>query len=110
MPNISFTAYSLEYFIEGKGYYDDNGDYHKQEGVWKKVGRCNAVPSGHDNVITLPDGHTETFSFMICVKNPRLREFKYGEKLRLTTVSGMEKKILTVRGFARYQLHCDIYA
>lgn len=110
MPTINFAAYHLEYYEEKKGYYDDNGDYHKAEGIWRRVGQCNAVPAGQKNIITLPDGKEERYSFMVCVKNPRLREFQYGEKIRLTTVGGKEKIILTVRGFARYQLHCDIYA
>jgi hypothetical protein len=109
---LDFNAYALEYLEEGKGYYDENGDYQKAEGEWVSVGRCNAVPAGRDNIVPFPnsDGQTERYSFLICIKNPMVRAFTYGERLRLTTPKGMEKIELTVKGFARHQLHCDIYA
>ena len=113
MPVLDFEAYELEYFVEGQnGGYDDNGDYIPDEGEWVKYGRCNAVPAGRNNVIALPDedGRQITFSFTIILHNPKAREFAFGDKIRLTTVSGMEKKELTVKGFARYQWQCKIYA
>lgn len=112
MAVLDFEAYSLEYFVEGTGYYDDNGDYVKSEGRWVSAGRCNAVPAGRNNVITLPDqnGQQIAFSFTIILHDPNSREFIYGEKLRLTTINGMEQRELTVKGFSRYQLQCKIYA
>ena len=110
MGVLDFNAYKLEYLQEGNGYYDDNGDYHHEEDKWHCVGRCNAVPAGRNNVINLPDGIKETFSFTIIIHNPRCREFKYGDRIRLTTVFGCEKIPLTVKGFARYQLQCKIFA
>lgn len=109
---LDFNAYRLEYLVEGNGYYDENGDYQPSEGSWEDAGRCNAVPAGRDNIVPFPneDGQTERYSFLICIKNPRVRAFTYGERLRLTTPNGMEKIELTVKGFARHQLHCDIYA
>ncbi len=110
MGVLDFNAYRLEYLIEGKGYYDENGDYQPAADKWVCVGRCNAVPAGRLNVINLPDGIKETFSFTIIIHNPRCREFSYGERLRLTTVCGCEQKLLTVKGFARYQHQCKIFA
>jgi hypothetical protein len=109
---LDFNAYRLEYLVEGAGYYDENGDYQKDEGDWVDAGGCNAVPAGRDNIVPFPnaDGQTERYSFLICIKNPRVRAFTYGERLRLTTPNGMEKIDLTVKGFARHQLHCDIYS
>ena len=109
MSILDFEAYELEYLQEGNGHYDENGDYHLGEDTWVHVGKVNAVPAGGMRVIALPDGQMETYSFTIIIHNPRCREFKYGEKLRLTTVFGKEQLILTVKGFARYQLQCKIY-
>lgn len=110
MAVLDFKAYYLEYFQEGAGYYDNDGDYHPNEGVWVSVGKCNAVPAGRHNIINLPDGFKDTFSFTIGGLNPRGREFQYGERIRLTTVFGCEKIPLTVKGFARYQHQCKIWA
>ena len=110
MGVLDFNAYSLEYFVEGVGSYDNDGDYHPAEGEWVKYGRCNAVPAGGNRLITLPDGQQEAFSFTIILHEPLSREFKYGERLRLTTVNGMETIELVVKGFARYQYQCKIYA
>ena len=110
MAVLDFNAYRLEYFVEGEGYYDEEGDYHKDEGHWECAGRCNAVPAGANNVITLPDGKEAQFSFTIHIHNPLCREFTYGERLRLTTVNGCEQRNLTVKGFARYQHQAKVYA
>ena len=113
MPILDFEAYRLSYFVEGSGgYYDENGDYVESDGEWKDYGRCNAVPAGRNNVIGLPneDGRQVTFSYTIILHNPASREFKYGERLKLTTIKGMETVELTVKGFARYQYQCKIYA
>lgn len=113
MSVLDFEAYVLEYYVEGQGDgYDENGDYTPAEGKWVRFGRCNAVPAGRNNVIGLPnqDGKQITFSFTIILHNPMAKEFAYGDRIRLTTVNGKEKKELTVKGFARYQWQCKIYA
>lgn len=110
MGIVSFEVYKIEYFQEGEGYYDNNGDYHTCEGTWMSLGRCNAVPSGRYNIISLPDGSKETFSFTIIIHDPRCREFHYGERLRLTTIFEKEQINLIVKGFARFQHQCKIYA
>ena len=61
MGVLDFDAYRLEYLQEGEGYYDDNGDYHPGEDIWVSVGRCNAVPAGRNNIISLPDGIGELY-------------------------------------------------
>ena len=110
MAILDFEAYNLELLEEGTGYYDENGDYHFAESQWINIGKCNAVPAGRNNVINLPDGSMETFSFTIHLHDPRSREFKYGERIRLTTVFGSEQIGLVVKGFARYQHQCKIFA
>lgn len=110
MGVLDFNAYRLEYLHRGSGYYDEHGDYHPGNEIWVSVGCCNAVPAGRSNVINLPDGAKETFSFVIILHTSRSREFKYGENIRLTTINGMEKIDLVVKGFARYQHQCKVYA
>lgn len=110
MSILDFEAYGLEYLKRGEGYYDNNGDYHIGNDEWISVGRCDAVPAGSRNIVNLPDGQMETFSFVIHIHNPKSREFKYGESIRLTTPFGCEQHTLTVKHFARYQHQCKIYA
>ena len=110
MGILDFEAYWLEYLQEEtEGYYDDNGDYHPGEEVWMPFGRVNAAPPSGPNTVTLPDGHTDTFSFSIHIHNPRCRQFHCGEKIRLTNPYG-EKYELTVKGFMRYQTEYRIKA
>ncbi len=110
MAILDFEPYRLNYLVEEEGYYDANGDYHNGEKHWECIGRCNAQQSGGYQVITLPDGSDERYSFTIWVHNTFLREFKRGEKIRLITVHGCERIELTVKGFSRHQTHCKIYA
>ena len=113
MPILDFEAYKLSYYVESEGHYDEeDGHYEAAEGRWVCCGRCNAVPAGRNNLIGLPDGDGRQvmFSYTIILHNPASREFMYGEKIRLTTIRGMETKELTVKGFARYQHQCKIYA
>ena len=112
MSLLDFNAYMLEYFEEGTSSYDENGDYQEAAGEWIEWGMCNAVPAGRNNLIGLPngDGRQVAFSFTINLHDPHAREFKHGERIRLTTIDGMETVELTVKGFARYQLQCKLYA
>lgn len=110
MGILDFEAYRLEYLQEeSEGYYDDNGDYIPGEKVWKSFGRVNVAPPSGPNIVTLPDGHTDTFSFEIRIHDPRCREFSCGEKIRLTNPYG-ERFELTVKGFARHQTFYAIKA
>ena len=112
MAILDFNAYNLEYYAEAQGDYDEEGDYVGAGGEWIEWGRCNAVPAGRNNLITLPDkdGQQTTFSFTIILHDPKAREFVFGERIRLTTIGGMETHELTVKGFARYQHQCKVYA
>ena len=111
MPVLDFQAYDLSYQKEAsEGYYDEKGIWHKGTDEWVNVGKCNAQQSGSYQVISLPDGREEHYSFTIYVHDPRLREFKYGEKLMLRSMRGMEDIELTVKGFSRHYNLCKIYA
>ena len=103
MGILDFEAYWLEYQQgTSEGYYDDNGDYQPGDEVWMPFGKVNAAPASGPTRITLPDGHMDTFSFSIHIHDPRCREFRCGEKIRLTNPYG-EIFTLTVKGCARHQ-------
>ena len=108
MGILDFEAYELQYLQETKkGFYDDNGDYQPGEEQWQPFGRVNAQPITGPASVNIPDGHTDKFSFSIHIHNPRCREFRHGEKIRLTNPFG-EEYLLTVKGFARHQNKCII--
>ena len=110
MGVLNFEAYWLEYSQEtSEGYYDDNGDYQPGEEEWLSYGKVNAQPMTGPTPITLPDGHTDTFSFTIHIHNPRCMDFHHGQKIRLTTPYG-NKFVLTVKGIARHQTKYIIQA
>jgi len=109
MGILSMKAYFLEYLRETSGYYDEHGDYVQGSHEWVDLGKCDAVPAGRNNTIQLPDGVTDTFSFTISNLPRNCREFHKGERIRLTAL-GREKIELEVKGFARYQLQCKIWA
>ena len=110
MGVLNFEAYWLEYTQKvSEGFYDENGDYAPGDEVWVPLGRVNAAPPSGPNIINLPDGHTDTFSYTIHIHNPRCRDFHHGDKIRITDPYG-EKRTLTVKGFARHQNKCIITA
>lgn len=110
MGVLDFEAYWLEFSERtSDGYYDDNGDYQPGEEEWQSLGRVNAAPPSGPNLITLPDGHTDTYSFSIHIHNPKCREFYHGDKIRLTNQYG-NVFTLKVKGFARHQNKCIIQA
>lgn len=109
MAILKRKAYRLEYLSEGTGDYDENGDYQPGKSEWIDCGRCDAVPAGKDNTIQLPDGMLDTYSYTVRDLPKDCREFHDGEKIRLSGL-GMEPKIMVVKGFARYQHQCKIWA
>ena len=110
MGVLDFNGYSLQYFKEGAGSRDERGIYHPGTDEWIPMGSCNAQQSGGYQIISLPDGSKEYYSFTIIVRNPHCREFKYGERIKLTTMRGCEDIPLTVKGFSRHYNFCKIYA
>ena len=111
MPVLDFQAYELHYLEEtSEGYYDGDGVWHDGTGEWVGIGKCNAQQSGSYQLISLPDGREEHYSFTIYIHDPRLREFKYGERIMLRSMHGMEDIELKVKGFSRHYNLCKIYA
>ena len=109
MGVLNMKAYRLEYLSEGEGEYDENGDWVPGTGSkWEQIGPCDAVPAGKFNTIPMPDGLLDTYSYTKRNLPVGCREFSAGEKVRLTG-PGVEA-VLEVKGFARYQLQCIIWA
>lgn len=108
MSILNLKASYLEYLSKTKGEKDEDGNYIPSTSEWVKIGRCDVTPSGEANVITLPDGSTETYSFLIRNLPKDCRELKYGEKVRLVML-GQESFELKVKGFQRYQLQCKVW-
>lgn len=110
MGILDFEAYWLEYLHEtAEGYYDDNGDFHPGVDEWLPFGKVDAEPHTGPDTVSLPDGHTDEFSFSIHIHDSRCREFCHGDRLRITNPYG-EKFLLAVKGFARHQTKCVIQA
>ena len=108
MGVLDLKAYRLEFFAEGSGHRDENGEWVSEPSGWKCVGPCDAIPAGKNNTIQLPDGLFDTFSYTIRNLPVGCREFVAGEKIRLSG-PGMSV-VLEVKGFARYQHQCKIWA
>ena len=96
MAVLDFAAHTLDYLHVTDGYEDDNGDYVQGSEEWvENYCKCDIVPAGKANVITIPDGSAKNYSYTI---------YKIRVKL-----FGNEVKEFVVLGFHRYQLQCKIW-
>ncbi len=105
MPHI------LEVLTLTGEYEDENGDFHKGEEQWNEYSKCDAVPAGQANQITLPDGTVHQYSYTIYLPKGS-REFKVGEKVRISFFGNgtlEEKSEFTTKGFHRYQHQCKLW-
>lgn len=110
MAVLNFKPHTLEYEVKEGGHVDKTtGDYIKGSSKWLPYCRCDAVPNGKANTITIPDGSVQTYSYTISNLPKDCREFKYGDKIRISFYNGSETKEFTVLGFHRYQLQCKIW-
>lgn len=92
-------------------YEDENGDFHEGTEKWINCGKCDVVPSGKADRITLPDGEQISYSYTIHLPKYS-KEFIYGDKVRINFFgqgSLQDKRVFTVKGFHRYQLKCVIW-
>lgn len=111
MPILKMKPHILEVLTKTDEYEDENGDFHQGKEEWVKCCKCDAVPAGEANEITLPDGVTLTYSYTIYLPK-KTREFNTGEKVRVSFFgNGMtqEKKEFTVKGFHAYQHQCKMW-
>ena len=112
MAVLDLAAHTLEYLVNANGYVDEEtGDYIKGSSTWvENYAKCDLVPAGKANTITLPDGQVEPYSYTIYNLPRDCREFAYGEKIRIK-MSGNQNDVreFSVKGFHRYQLQCKIW-
>lgn len=109
MALLDFAAHTLDYLHVTDGYEDDNGDYVEGSEEWvENYCKCDIVPAGKANVITIPDGSAKNYSYTIYNLPRACRDFEYGDKIRVK-LFGNEVKEFVVLGFHRYQLQCKIW-
>ncbi len=111
MPILKMKPHRLEALSLTEEYEDENGDFHKGQEEWVEVCKCDVVPAGQANQITLPDGVALQYSYTIYLPK-RTREFRTGEKVRVKFFEDgllQEKKEFTVKGFHSYQHQCKMW-
>ena len=105
MGILKMKPHMLEVLVKTGEYEDENGDFHKGSEEWVEYCRCDAVPAGSANKITLPDGIELQYSYTIYLPK-RCREFFTGERVRISfwgCGQTMEKREFSVKGFHSYQ-------
>ena len=108
MPVLNTTPHWL-WTCEGEGYDDAKGNYHDGGSEWKKYVKCDIVPNGQAKELSMPDGSTKTYSYVIYVYDMKCRDFELGELVRLTVFGKDDKREYEVLGFHRYQHQCKIW-
>lgn len=112
MSVLNMKAHVLGYLVSSEGYRDEEtGDWIK--GYTREVEsycKCDIVPNGKANTITIPDGSVHTYSYTVRNLPRDCREFRYGDKITISHYGKPEtKQTYTVLGFHRYQLQCKIW-
>lgn len=97
----------LSYLVQGQGQTLPGGDYQPAPAEWQGLIPCNGVPAGRVAERTFDDGITRRYSYTIDL-DTTARDFELGERIRLDTRSGRVE--LEVKGYARYQTYCRIWA
>ena len=111
MPVLKFMPHRLSVLQVTEGHEDENGDYHKGTEEWVELCKCDAVPNGQANEITLPDGTKTAYTYTIYLPKGT-REFTTGEKVRISFFEKgtlQQKKEFTVKGFHAYQHQCKMW-
>lgn len=117
MAMLDLCAHTLSYQEVSGDYRDpETGDYIKGSSKWiDDYCACDIVPAGKANVIQIPDGTVETYSYTISNLPVSCREFQYGDKVRIKLYGNEENteertvREFKVLGFHRYQLQCKLW-
>jgi len=113
MAVLDFAAHILCYLSsDSEGHVDrETGDYVDGKEKWiDNYCRCDIVPAGQANQISIPDGQVETYSYTIYNLPRSCREFKYGDRIRVKMYGNDDDvREFTVKGFHRYQMQCKIW-
>lgn len=111
MPILKIKPHYLEVLSKAEEYEDENGDFHKGHEEWVDVCKCDVVPAGQANEITLPDGVVLQYSYTIYLPK-KTREFHTGDKVRVSFFGNgtlQEKSEFIVKGFHAYQHQCKMW-
>ena len=111
MAVLDFAAHVLSYQTVTQGHEDaETGDFIKGQSFWvENAYKCDIVPAGKADQITIPDGKVQTYSYTVYNLPQDCREFQYGEKVRLNFFGKGNGKVVTVLGFHCYQHQCKIW-
>ena len=109
MAVLNLSAHSLDYKETIGGHENENGDWVQGVETWiENYCKCDTVPAGKANVITIPDGSTHNYSYTIYNLPRTCRDFDYGDIIRIK-LFGKVFREFKVLGFHRYQLQCKIW-
>ena len=111
MPILEMKPHILEVLTITDEYEDENGDFHMGQKEWKRVCKCDVVPAGQANEITLPDGEVLQYSYTIYLPK-KTREFHTGDKVRISFFERgtlQEKREFSTKGFHAYQHQCKLW-
>lgn len=111
MPILKIKPHTLETLQFVGEYEDENGDFHAGHEEWVTLCKCDVVPAGQANEITLPDGVVVQYAYTIYLPK-NTREFQTGEKVRISFFgegTKQEKKDFAVKGFHSYQHQCKMW-
>ena len=80
MAVLNLSAHSLDYKETIGGHENENGDWVQGVETWiENYCKCDIVPAGKANVITIPDGSTHNYSYTIYNLPRTCRDFDYGD-------------------------------
>lgn len=109
MAVMNFAAHTLSYKEVEPGHEDKNGDWVQGSERWvEDYCKCDIVPAGKANVITLPDGSVQSYTYSIYNLPKTCKNFEYGDTIKLSFY-GRDEKVFKVLGFHRYQLQCKMW-
>ena len=111
MAVIDFASHTLSYLTTTKGQEDpETGDFIKGQEYWvNNAYKCDIVPAGKANQITIPDGSVHPYSYTVYNLPQNCRDFVFGDKIRIHFFGKGCGQIFTVKGFHRYQHQCKIW-
>lgn len=111
MPILNMKPHKIAYLSKSSEYEDANGDFHEGQESWVDVCKCDVVPAGEANTITLPDGTQLQYTYTVYLPK-RIRHFATGEKVRISFFeNGIQQcqKEFSVKGFHPYQHQCKMW-
>ncbi len=100
--------HKLSYLVRSEGYEDENGDYQKGTEEWVSYCPCDAVPNGKEETIVYDDGTIGKYTYTVYLP-PSSREFKAGERVKITFFNSTKELEFDVLGFHRYQHQCKLW-